>query len=139
MFPRASQHLSFISPFIILIVSILTYVQTYDFFIVNTGIDKRSSMLRPKHRRQSSAAMRASQREHRSNGQVLDASESSIKPEASKLPESIREITDSPASSQGPATNPDVDDLTSTMSVLKFIPPSVRFGRGGRRGGLARS
>ena len=34
---------------------------------------------------------------------------------------------------------PDIDELTSTMSALKFVPPSVRFGRGGRRGGLSRS
>lgn len=134
-----SQEQVNIPPLSVLIVSILTFVQTYDFFIVNTGIDKRSSMLRPKHRRQSSAAMRASHRERRSSGQAENANESSIKPEASKPPESIREITDSPASSQGPATNADVDDLTSTMSALKFIPPSVRFGRGGHRGGLARS
>jgi hypothetical protein len=33
----------------------------------------------------------------------------------------------------------DVDELTSTMSALKFVPPSIRFGRGGRRGGLSRS
>lgn len=32
-----------------------------------------------------------------------------------------------------------VEDLTSTMSTLRFVPPSVRFGRGGRRGGLSRS
>lgn len=114
-------------------------MQTYDFFVVNTGIDKRSSMLRPKHRRQSSAATRAFQREHRSNGQAGTSAQDSIDPEALEPPEPTREVTDHPASNQGSSTNPDVDDLTSTMSALKFVPPSVRFGRGGRRGGLARS
>ena len=33
----------------------------------------------------------------------------------------------------------DVDELTASMSALKFVPPSVRFGRGGRRAGFAKS
>ena len=32
-----------------------------------------------------------------------------------------------------------VDNLTTSLSSLKFVPPSIRFGRGGRRGGFARS
>lgn len=38
-----------------------------------------------------------------------------------------------------PSADVAVEDLTSTMSNLKFVPPSVRFGRGGRRGGFSRS
>ena len=38
--------------------------------------------------------------------------------------------------------NDDDDDamegLTSGLSALRFVPPSVRFGRGGKRGGLAK-
>ena len=33
----------------------------------------------------------------------------------------------------------DMDALASGLEALRFVPPSVRFGRGGRRGGLARS
>ena len=33
----------------------------------------------------------------------------------------------------------EVDKLASQMSSLKFVPPSVRFGRGGVRRGFSRS
>ena len=32
-----------------------------------------------------------------------------------------------------------MEKITSNMSALKFVPPSIRFGRGGKRGGLSRS
>ena len=32
-----------------------------------------------------------------------------------------------------------MDDLVGGMSALKFIPPSVRFGRGRGRGGFSRT
>lgn len=51
-----------------------------------------------------------------------------------------------PSGSSGTADNTGdpMEGLTNSMSSLKFIPPSIRFGRGGRgrargRGGLARS
>ena len=55
-------------------------------------------------------------------------------------------LPDGPNGQTSQSQSPDevpVDDvmesLTSGLSSLKFIPPSVRFGRGGRRGGLAKS
>lgn len=33
----------------------------------------------------------------------------------------------------------EVDALTTRLSSLNFVPPSVRFGRGGRRSGFAKS
>jgi len=114
-------------------------LQTYDFLIVNTGIDKRSSMLRPKHRRQSSAASRAFYREQRSSGPEQSLDQDSITPDVSKPSEPIPKLIDNTTSIQGSSADVDVDNLASTMSALKFIPPSVRFGRGGRRGGLSRS
>ena len=33
----------------------------------------------------------------------------------------------------------DLEIITSSMSALKFVPPSIRFGRGGKRGGFSRS
>jgi hypothetical protein len=33
----------------------------------------------------------------------------------------------------------DMEGLSGAMSALKFVPPSVRFGRGGRRAGFSRS
>lgn len=35
-------------------------------------------------------------------------------------------------------TDDAMDDITESMSALKFVPPSIRFGRGRGRGGLAR-
>lgn len=113
------------------------FPKDYDFLIVNTGIDKRSSMLRTRPRRTSSAASRAVQRDkekqvngsHRLSGS--SHAEESIKNEGaengglSKGSTRVKEL--------------DIDELTSTMSALNFVPPSVRFGRGGRRGGLSRS
>lgn len=116
------------------------FPKNYDFLIVNTGVDKRSSMLRSRHRRPSSAASRALARDQ----------QSSI---GTKSPEPIREVaTNNPrdklmmpiSSRQEPVESSevadvDIEDLSTTMSALQFVPPSVRFGRGGRRGGLSRS
>lgn len=41
--------------------------------------------------------------------------------------------------SHSPSLDAEVDELALGMSALKFVPPSVRFGRGGRRGGFSRS
>jgi hypothetical protein len=40
-----------------------------------------------------------------------------------------------------PPAAPDaaMEDITSSLSTLKFVPPSIKFGRGRGRGGLARS
>jgi hypothetical protein len=125
------------------------FPKTYDFFIVNSGIDKRSSMLRPRHRKLSSAASRAFARDQKptsssktSGGVQVDS--------ASSLPDTPMISIDtaqglspdeSAKHSVGPPKSADaaIEDLTSTMSELRFVPPSVRFGRGGRRGGLSRS
>ncbi|CAF9922592.1 MAG: hypothetical protein HETSPECPRED_005096 [Heterodermia speciosa] len=114
------------------------FPKSYDFLIVNTGIDKRSSMLRTRHRRSSSAASRALQRgkEKHSNGNLRS-------PESSHA-EGSMDTEEPPNGGDTSETRihvkeSDMDELTSTMSALKFVPPSVRFGRGGRRGGLSRS
>ncbi|KAL8794870.1 MAG: hypothetical protein Q9195_002582 [Heterodermia aff. obscurata] len=114
------------------------FPKSYDFLIVNTGIDKRSSMLRSRHRRSSSAASRALQR-----GKEKQANGNHRSPDFSHAEGSMD--TEEPANegdtseTRNSSKEPDIDELTSTMSALKFVPPSVRFGRGGRRGGLSRS
>ncbi|MCJ1486478.1 hypothetical protein MMC06_006655 [Schaereria dolodes] len=145
----------------------------YDFFIVNDGIDKRTSMLRSRpvqHRRRSSATNRAQTREQQSqrrlsalapdgsvglrNGNAIPQQE----PVSTSMPQDPLKSTGpepknaqvslpsyppasiSPTQSHNELSSPDeMDILASSMSALKFIPSSVRFGRGGRRGGLARS
>ncbi|CAF9904715.1 hypothetical protein IMSHALPRED_000150 [Imshaugia aleurites] len=112
-------------------------MHNYDFQIVNTGIDKRSSMLRSRPRKHTSASSRASYREHHTNSaeSSQDIPANTSEPFAAA---SSKATSKSPPHFSSP--DPDVDDLTSTMSALKFVPPSLRFGRGGgRRGGLSRS
>ena len=118
--------------------------QNYDFFIVNTGIDKRSSMLRSKHGRRSSAALKAFQCGQRSNGVESTVIHNQINAEDSKPSDSVpdtsynEELVEVFSRNQlAPGTN--IDELSSKMSSLKFVPPSVRFGRGGRRAGFSRT
>lgn len=106
---------------------------------MNTGIDKRSSMLRSRHRRPSSAAYRAFHRDQRSNEVENSSHEDPNAAMANKSSAAETLKTDDPVSKEKPSPDADVDELTSTMSALKFVPPSIRFGRGGRRGGLGRS
>ncbi|KAF6223582.1 hypothetical protein HO133_000425 [Letharia lupina] len=111
----------------------------YDFQIVNTGIDKRSSMLRSRPRKHSSAASRAFHREQRTNS--TEAFQGHNPDSANTLESSAAETSKGSSGRLGhsPSLPADVDELVSTMSALKFVPPSVHFGRGGRRGGLSRS
>lgn len=121
------------------------FPKDYDFYIINDGIDKRSSMLRKKHRRGSSAASRAVDRGSRSSNDTNKPSSSNarIDDEASQglgarqaSPQNSTKMDTVNESSTSSAK--EMDELTSTMSALKFVPPSVRFGRGGRAAGLAR-
>ena len=157
------------------------FPKNYDFLIVNSGIDKRSSMLRSRHRKLSSAASRAFSRDQKpAGGSSSSSSSSNSKPheitqadppggssksdasppadapanisnDASKISIAIssEKSQDSPTLSnnkfkttttyQPESVDAALEDLTSKMSTLRFVPPSVRFGRGGRRGGLSRS
>lgn len=115
------------------------FPKNYDFQIVNTGIDKRSSMLRSRPRKHSSAASRAFHREQRTNS--TEAFQGHNPDSANTLESSAAETSKGSSGRLGhsPSLPADVDELVSTMSALKFVPPSVHFGRGGRRGGLSRS
>ena len=113
--------------------------QNYDFQIVNTGIDKRSSMLRARPRKDSSAASRAFQHEQRKNSTEASPNHGLEPRNTLESPAAQNSNGSDGTSSHSPSLHADVDELTSTMSALKFVPPSVHFGRGGRRGGLSRS
>ncbi|CAL8582140.1 hypothetical protein XPA_007812 [Xanthoria parietina] len=122
------------------------FPRDYDYFIVNDGIDKRSSMLRTRHRRASSAASRALHRNQK-NGGVQQEQQSPLQGAAhiqdTKGPDLERISSSDPPGEDAAGTSPasrnrDMEELTSTMSALKFVPPSVRFGRGGRAAGLSR-
>lgn len=115
------------------------FPKNYDFQIVNTGIDKRSSMLRSRPRKHSSAASRAFHREQRTDSNQAPRDHHAEVANTLESPAAEKSQGSNGSPGQSPSLDADVDELASTMSALKFVPPSVRFGRGGRRGGLSRS
>ncbi|KAJ9667131.1 hypothetical protein H2201_002650 [Coniosporium apollinis] len=129
----------------------------YDFFIVNNGIDRRNTMLRPGpgHRRRSSAAQTARQRSGSNaaadgaGAVAMEKAEAEEGKDEAALKEKVVEGTaqgseglkeDAPKENPADVTSTDdaMADITESMSALKFVPPSIRFGRGRGRGGLAR-
>jgi hypothetical protein len=116
------------------------FPKDYDFYVVNDGIDRRSSMLRSgRHRRKSSAAQQSSiAQRNRQRSSTLDASTKTkdTEDERDESPEGSQALT--PGSSQA---DDDMKGLTGAMSSLKFVPAAVRFGgaRGRGRGGFSRS
>lgn len=116
------------------------FPKDYDFYVVNDGIDRRSSMLRSgKHRRRSSAAQHLTEIEERKrrNSTLTGAGASENQGGTSESEALKEEITETPR--EETKKDVDMEDLSGAMSALKFVPPSVRFGRGGRRGGFSRS
>ena len=139
-------------------------LQNYEFQIVNDGIDKRSSMLRskPGHRRQSlstAGVMKTEQRTRRRSSllqamagcdvgdvqQHQEQADSSLQAHPIARQPGEEKLSSRNASMADQGTDDDevetlqkedeVAKLASSMSALKLIPPSVRFGRGrGRRG-----
>ena len=116
------------------------FPKDYDFYMVNDGIDRRSSMLGTgKHRRRSSAAQHRADigdRARRHNPGVTSGIDDQTDGDVMRAEDSDEGMILS-------NTKEDVDtgiaDLTEAMSALKFVPSSVRFGRGrGRaRGGFS--
>jgi hypothetical protein len=114
------------------------FPKDYDFYIINDGIEHRSSLLRTgRHRKRSSAAQHRADVENRarrrsSTVESTNEIDSHISGEgAAEYPAEIK------ASRPPHAEQNDIDDiegLTGAMSALKFVPPSVRFGRGRGRG-----
>lgn len=129
------------------------FPKDYDFYIVNDGIDQRSSMLRSgRHRRQSSAANKkieidGSVRRRVSTlsnipGEVItDIVEIGNSEERHALYDFGQEHCDPTSGCNSPRTDDDhMSKLTGAMSALTFVPPSVRFGRDRGKGrGFSRS
>ncbi|MCJ1382892.1 Glycoside hydrolase 18 protein [Xylographa soralifera] len=122
----------------------------YDFQIVNTGIDRRSSMLRSPQqhhrRRRSSAAQRAWGRgggKKELGGGEGEHGDGVCEEEEQEggVHEEEREEEEDAGDGRPEVVERDdgMDALTTGLEALRFVPPSVRFGRGKRRGGLARS
>lgn len=104
------------------------YPKNFFFAVTRDGIDgRRSLLLEGGHRRRrSSVATAASQ-------PPAESCSSGPDPAKEKPP---TKANASSTTEQKPDEKPDIamDDLTGAMSSLQFVPPSIRFGRGGRAG-----
>lgn len=130
------------------------FPRNYDFFIVNDGLGKRRSMLRPDF------THRQKPRYSKSRGQPAKAESRTKPPEQatqsvdeeteSSEDEEMEHDSSSAGSSSAPETSEErltpatdaadagLDEITSSMAALRFVPPSIRFGRGAKRGVLPR-
>ncbi|OQE24867.1 hypothetical protein PENFLA_c009G09412 [Penicillium flavigenum] len=89
------------------------FPKTYNFYIVNDGIDKQTSMLRPmnSHRRRISTSSALEGRLRRRS------SASQSNPPATAIPKTKS------------SNDMDIDELEKSMSALKFVPTSVTRNR----------
>jgi len=140
------------------------FPREYDFIVVKDGIDRRSSMLIPSHRRRSStmssvngAAGSPRRRRGESSASTgdtmeMDHEETQEEGETRRYPTRLRGrggfggrglaredaagITAPKTATTDQPTDP-MDSLASSMSALKFVPHSVRVARTKGRGGGA--
>ena len=116
------------------------FPKDYEFFVVNDGIDKRTSMLRSgRHRRKSSAAQHATEIEERARRRSSTLETANTAMEENGVEDAEGSEQTSAVKSLTTKKDVEMEDLSGAMSALKFVPPSVRFGRGGKRGGFSRS
>lgn len=122
------------------------FPQQYEFFVVNDGIDHKSSMLRSGrhgHRRHSSAVQmnpeevkqRAATAELTSSKQSNEREELISRPNDASVP--IKNDGMEGLETSVPVLKQEDDQmkgLETAMSALRFVPTSVRFGRGRGRG-----
>ncbi|KAK5663954.1 hypothetical protein OQA88_166 [Cercophora sp. LCS_1] len=117
------------------------YPKNFFFAVTRDGIDGRRSLLNDgsHRRRRSSAATTTS-----TTGAVANAQpgpqDAGAKPSTGPVKTSPPPKKAAEAGQPEPEQKPDVemDDLAGAMSALQFVPPSIRFGRGGRRTGFAK-
>lgn len=126
------------------------FPKDYDFSVINDGIDQRSSMLRSgRHRRRSSAVQHKTDIEERARRRSstlsnIDGGNDDIKKNAYMTGNGEDDNNDETAEVQDKkdaiaGKDSDMEGLVGAMSSLKFVPPSVRFGRGRGKGGFSRS
>lgn len=123
------------------------FPKDYDFFVVNDGIDRRSSMLRTgKHRRRSSAAQHMTEIEDRTRrrNSTRDPTNATKETDEMENGKDGKDDQDSPKISTvltPPSSREDIDmdGLSGAMSALKFVPSSIRFGRGNKGKAFSRS
>ena len=106
-------------------------IQTYNFYIVNDGIDKQTSLLRTPHdhrRRLSSAATGpTSPKEGRLRYRQTSISQADSGAGAQK---GSSPSTTSRQGAPAPAGDEGIAELERSMSALRFVPASVARSRG---------
>jgi hypothetical protein len=130
-----------------------SFPKEYDFFVVNDGIDRKNSMLRSgRHRRRSSIMQQKMYNESRGrqrpatlhNGNTDEVPETIMaNAEADGAPK--HNVLNSAlagkkaAGTEGGDEDAEIEGLTGAISALRFVPPSVKFGRGRGRAGFSKS
>ncbi|KXL47313.1 hypothetical protein M433DRAFT_152895 [Acidomyces richmondensis BFW] len=113
------------------------FPRNYDFFIVNSGIDGRRSMLR---RGIDARGHRKSSRERKISSE-MESAESldgiSVGDDAEKVESKSKHRYDLADESSTPANG--VDDITKSMSSLNMVPRSISFGKRKGRSGFSKS
>lgn len=125
------------------------FPKDYDFYVINDGIDQRSSMLKSgRHRRRSSVAQYKTVVENSVRRRTSASSKMTEDTLAKEVPSSNVETESVQAGAMdlsGGATSADIppdsemDEIVGAMSSLNFVPPSVSFGRGRGKGGFSKT
>lgn len=116
------------------------YPRNFFFAITRDGVDGRRSLLLEgaHHRRRSSTTTKDSRRRSLAEAARAERPEAeNDSSEAAGQPSSGSKGKDGEAGSQS-RRDVDMDELAGAMSALQFVPPSVRFGRGGGKAGFSK-
>ena len=113
------------------------YPRNFFFAVTKEGIDGRRSLLLERghrHRRSSTITVDSSLNPN-SHGANAATTDQQADPEVLQQA-TAREARNKDDSQDAPDV--DMDDLAGAMSSLRFVPTSIRFGRGGRNAGFAK-
>jgi hypothetical protein len=125
------------------------FPKDYDIYVINDGIDQRSSMLKSgRHQRRSSIAQHKTVVENSARRRTSTSSKMTEDTLTKEVPSSKVEIENFQAGamdlsggaiSAGIPPDSEMDGIVGAMSSLNFVPPSVSFGRGRGKGGFSKT
>lgn len=97
--------------------------QNYNFYIINDGIDKQTSLLRP---------LNKSHRRRISSASVSSIQEGRLRRRSSASQQTVPQRAEprSSGQSEDTANDMDIDGLAQSMSALRFVPASVMRNQG---------
>lgn len=107
------------------------FPKNYDFYIVNHGVDNRTSMLKQPGgaNRQKKSNIRTAQNDTGKSHNIDRLPSATDHTDMDELP--VR-------NDNSPAKDVSMDEITDSVAALKFVPKSVTFGRGRHHGGFAK-